>query len=1509
MRRRHRLDGEAFQPGAGHITERAAEPGYGSNVLSEDMIVVAAAERHDVFKQPVTLKDLGGHACVLQPPGCRPAAADAPVETVGHTIRRCNGLNAGAWQNKEVSMLALQFRGDSIERQRDGAAWICSSGLVVTCMHCVSFDGKRWAVDDEHGAGEYALLDDDRVVDLLDPVLSIPSLDVALLRFRSTESDNRLHTLDTSLDWLAQGSSWYADARPRQFDGQEIRLSGTLARWGAHAQQSHQLIVLQGTDVDWASVSGSPVLHDQRVVGMLRQQLDAGNTCLAINAYAIELALWVAHGLHELSALRPIDPVADDFGYRPREIDRLAELLIAEGATPQDLEPLFQSRPDGAVTKTLDALFRDRPLPTADSAEQDLCRRSLGALRSGARTTSDGLLRIVFSAEDVSSKVFVAPRFLRVETRAPQSPPAPGKSDGDKKAAREPSISYQQLLASLTGFKSNELHRIAVLGEAGSGKSTLLTHLAQEILEHGWGLAIGFHFQQLRATGLLQAIEERWLPEMRITASKELYLQAIQRLSRVGKLWIFIDGIDEVGLTHREPLEQIARSLVGTLESAHVIVASRHAYWYHGTNDLYGFSVYDIEALTPDRVFHFIGQWFIAEPSVSAALAGELSRPGRAYLLNAVRNPLRLAMLCALWSRRSRLGVDHPLPTTRSALYEQFLDLIYDWNLRRATVGSVDRDELMAALSRLALHVLSHPSADDPERAGSFGDDAVSESNPGVAADVRAALVEIGWVVRDRTIAQTRRRLRFAHRTWLEYFAARGLSKGTDLLNLESAGGPTRFLESSWREVVLFWMGRDTVPVDDKRRLLLEVVAFRDRMWGVYSTRALHLVPACLKECDCFSEVQTYRLVEQIMRQAVGRKDEGGQYWLVGFPAFEAAARAALVDADPSAVALTAWSAAIEADGMSKTPKAFWQAMASTLSLAAGTNADSGRLAAQILLDPWARRRIRVQAAPLLRNPVFVKALMKAARSGGGQGEQALELLAGAATDSPEAADIAYRLLRDRKAWGPDAEQALLRVLRNARRSSPAMLRFLERSAFSPGTADRELWLQTLSALTSRHAALARRLWAELPDPSRPSVARTLAMKTLASLDDVPDRIVEQVLAARASWIDSEPRWSGLDILRKAASKRPRLLRIIFDELRHDMHERWVADALSPLERWQVDATIRARLVDMLRSRHPSTRFEAARITLAQRDATEADRGAALDVLDELVEQFSDPSARLLETPWRAARLLRDLGVRRPQLVERVMATIRSTADDDARRAGMGVLGDIGQGLTPAAQLLMDILERHPADPSLSFAALRELEKLGLPSPKDRSRLLKIGWALRDSDLIRWLLDCLSAWQIDEPAAARLAEHVIANPDADELRVESAVNTMHAVAAFRERGVTALLKMLDSPDAKRRRAGLRFLKQLAAPSRRVTEALLLALEVESVEANIDWIEQALDVQVAAKAEGALAIPAFKRLMNQSDETPGSRERQRVANELLLQIASRTPYLEFKAIWNAEEELS
>ncbi|HEY8877963.1 MAG TPA: LysR substrate-binding domain-containing protein [Roseateles sp.] len=50
-------------------TEGAEEAGYVSELLAEDVIVVAASERHEVLRQPVTLKDLAQHRWALQPPG------------------------------------------------------------------------------------------------------------------------------------------------------------------------------------------------------------------------------------------------------------------------------------------------------------------------------------------------------------------------------------------------------------------------------------------------------------------------------------------------------------------------------------------------------------------------------------------------------------------------------------------------------------------------------------------------------------------------------------------------------------------------------------------------------------------------------------------------------------------------------------------------------------------------------------------------------------------------------------------------------------------------------------------------------------------------------------------------------------------------------------------------------------------------------------------------------------------------------------------------------------------------------------------------------------------------------------------------------------------------------------------------------------------------------------------------------------------------------------------------
>jgi DNA-binding transcriptional LysR family regulator len=81
-------------------TESATEVGYISEVLAEDMIVVAASEQHEVFTRKVELKDLAGYRWALQPAG-------SPTrDWLDHTFDR-NGLPRPRVQVETTSLLAL----------------------------------------------------------------------------------------------------------------------------------------------------------------------------------------------------------------------------------------------------------------------------------------------------------------------------------------------------------------------------------------------------------------------------------------------------------------------------------------------------------------------------------------------------------------------------------------------------------------------------------------------------------------------------------------------------------------------------------------------------------------------------------------------------------------------------------------------------------------------------------------------------------------------------------------------------------------------------------------------------------------------------------------------------------------------------------------------------------------------------------------------------------------------------------------------------------------------------------------------------------------------------------------------------------------------------------------------------------------------------------------------------------------------------------------------------------
>jgi DNA-binding transcriptional LysR family regulator len=81
-------------------TESAAEAGWVSKPLFEDLIVVAASARHAVFRSRITLADLTGHAWALQPPG-------APTrDWLDHTFDR-HGLPRPRVQVETTMLLML----------------------------------------------------------------------------------------------------------------------------------------------------------------------------------------------------------------------------------------------------------------------------------------------------------------------------------------------------------------------------------------------------------------------------------------------------------------------------------------------------------------------------------------------------------------------------------------------------------------------------------------------------------------------------------------------------------------------------------------------------------------------------------------------------------------------------------------------------------------------------------------------------------------------------------------------------------------------------------------------------------------------------------------------------------------------------------------------------------------------------------------------------------------------------------------------------------------------------------------------------------------------------------------------------------------------------------------------------------------------------------------------------------------------------------------------------------
>ncbi|BAY26800.1 hypothetical protein NIES2100_66160 [Calothrix sp. NIES-2100] len=551
---------------------------------------------------------------------------------------------------------------------------------------------------------------------------------------------------------------------------------------------------------------------------------------------------------------------------------------------------------------------------------KQLCRHALTAqnhqrLTTNPLTSADG---VSFELEQVYVPLELVERKHRRRYGGDVSPQDGSRLYEPEDAEITDIFNHQEFLQQL--LIEQESQRIAIVGEPGAGKTTLLQKIAAWVLDNTEDLPIWIDLADLQGKTLEQYLIQDWLPaairKLRVTAEIE---EAFCEQFNQGRVWLFLDAVDEMALESSQALTKIASYLIGWVADARVILTCRLNVWDGGKNALQSFHTYrNLNFSYGDsygenfsvssnnscnQVGQFIRRWFQDNPDCAVSLQAELEQPERRRLKDAVKNPLRLALLCRTWGL-----AQGRLPTTKAMLYEQFVESIYEWKQDRFPTSSTQRQQLNQALGKLALLAISQEKTKFRLR-HRFISQVLGAADDGL---FQLAL-QLGWL-NHVGISETQgeKVYAFYHTTFQEYFAAQAITDWHFFLNhtLHNSNIPPhsplspsyRIFAPQWREVILLWLGRDDIPQAHKEEFIQALIEFADDCGGYYSYQAYFVAAQGIAEfTDCQKALE---IVQQLIEWRFGYCEFPNQKpWRYPAPIVECA-RVALLKTDrPKAIA------------------------------------------------------------------------------------------------------------------------------------------------------------------------------------------------------------------------------------------------------------------------------------------------------------------------------------------------------------------------------------------------------------------------------------------------------------------------------------------------------------------------------------------------------------------------------------------------------------------------------
>jgi HEAT repeat protein/DNA-binding XRE family transcriptional regulator len=454
--------------------------------------------------------------------------------------------------------------------------------------------------------------------------------------------------------------------------------------------------------------------------------------------------------------------------------------------------------------------------------------------------------------------------------------------------------------------------RIAIIGEPGAGKTTLLQKIAAWVFDNSSDVPIWIYLADLQGKTIEEYLLNNWVisatRKVRVTPEME---SALGELFNSERVWLLLDGVDEMVTESGNALAQIAKQLTGWVSDARVVLTCRLNVWDAGKNALENFETYrnlDFsygDAQTPDQVGQFIRCWFKNNPTLAERLRTELDKSGRERIKDAVKNPLRLALLCRNWAI-----FQGGLPTTKAGLYRQFTEALYEWKQEQFPTCSTQRQELNQALGELAKRAIAEEKTKF-RLSDRLGRGILGEPD----AKLFKLALQLGWLNQVGVAAESEscgeKVYAFYHPTFQEYFAAQAIDDWHYFLNHHPENpkqGTYRIFEPQWKEVILLWLGREDVSKEHKEDFINELVEFKDRceqfffdgyLYRVfYEYRANFLAALGIVEFgDCSKASQ---IVAHIINWSFGYFNIEEQKWWTFLSALEEEARATLLETDRS---------------------------------------------------------------------------------------------------------------------------------------------------------------------------------------------------------------------------------------------------------------------------------------------------------------------------------------------------------------------------------------------------------------------------------------------------------------------------------------------------------------------------------------------------------------------------------------------------------------------------------